>query len=243
MFRLTGLAMAAALVLTACGGGGGDSTPISTVVNASAEGFWTGPSSTGTTVQLAVLENGETWGFYTSGNILAGALYGATTSNGTAISGSGRDFNFVSRTVTAGTYSGSVSPKSTLSVTTSAGIKFTGSYSSAYDQPASLSSLAGTYSGFAVTGSTAAQSTPVTISASGNITAGGAGCAATGTASPRATGKNIFDVSIAFNGSACALGSGTLTKGIAYFDTGTRQILAMALNPTKSDAFIYVGTR
>ena len=81
------------------------------------------------------------------------------------------------------------------------------------------------------------------IGASGNITASGAGCAATGTASPRATGKNIFDVSIAFTGSACALGNGTVTKGIAYFDIHTKQVLAMALNPTKSDGFIYVGTR
>ena len=242
MFRLTGLAVAAGLVLTACGGGGGDSTPISTV-NASAEGIWTGPASTGTTIQLAVLENGESWGFYTSGNTLVGTLYGATTSSGTAISGAGRDFNLGSRTVTAATYSGSVSPKSTLSVTTSSGTKFDGSYNAAYDQPASLSNLAGTYSGFGVTGSTAAQSTPVTISAIGNITASGGGCAAAGTASPRTTGKNIFDVSITFTGGACALGNGTVTKGIGYFDTGTRQLLAMALNPAKSDGFIYVGRR
>ena len=51
------------------------------------------------------------------------------------------------------------------------------------------------------------------------------------------------DSDITFTGGACALGNGTVTKGIGYFDTGTRQLLAMALNPAKSDGFIYVGRR
>ena len=121
MFRLTGLGLVAALALTACGGGGGGNTATPTVANASAEGFWSGISSTGPTVQLAILENGETWGFYTTGSTLVGALYGTTSCSGSSISGTGQDFNFVSRAVSAGTYSGSVSAKSSLTVTTSSG--------------------------------------------------------------------------------------------------------------------------
>jgi hypothetical protein len=61
-------------VLTACGGGGGGGGG-SPSVN-TAEGLWQGPSSTGATVTVAVLENGESWGGATVGNTLVSALAG-----------------------------------------------------------------------------------------------------------------------------------------------------------------------
>jgi len=57
--------------------------------------FWQGGASTGMDVQLAVLENGETWGIYSSRGIVAGALIGNTSSGGTHFSGSGLDFNLL----------------------------------------------------------------------------------------------------------------------------------------------------
>lgn len=241
MRNLKVLALAAAVItLTACGGGGGAALA---VANVSSEGFWTGVSSSGVTVNVAILENGETWGVYTQGNTLVGAVYGTSSSSGNAVSGSGQEFDLGTRKVTAGTYSGTVSAKTSISLATSGGAKFTGTYNAAYDTAASLASLAGSYTGFGVTGATASQSTPVTISASGAVTATGVGCTAAGTATPRASGKNIFDLSITFTGASCALGSGTVAKGVAYFDAPNKQILAMALNPAKTDGFIYVGTR
>ena len=58
------------LVLTACGGGGGGGS----TVNADAQGYWSGPASTGYTVNAVVLETGETWGIYSSGSTIYGAL-------------------------------------------------------------------------------------------------------------------------------------------------------------------------
>lgn len=232
----------AAIFLTACGGGGNDA-PAPTVTTA-AEGFWSGTASTGTDVALAILENGETWGVYLSGNSIVGALYGQTASSGSSLSGAGNDFNIPSRTVTAGSYNGTFTAKSTISVTTSAGGLFTGTYDADYDVVPSLTNLAGAFSGTGVSGNTPVQGVSVNITSAGVITVPASlGCSASGTASPRPSGKNIFNVSVTFSGSTCALGNGGTASGIAYYDTVSRSILVMALNSGKTDGFIYVGSK
>jgi hypothetical protein len=235
------------IFLAACGGDGDDSAPVTPTTPlpaATAEGFWEGSASTGVEVALAVLENGETWGVYTSNGTLVGALYGNTTSSGTTLTGSGKDFNIPSRTVSSASYSGTFSSKSTIKVSTSAGSSFSGSYNAAYDQPASLAALAGTFSGWGVSGTSAVQGISATISSAGAITVPTSlGCAATGTAKPRASGKNVFDVTVTFVGASCALGNGTSTQGIAYYDTASREVLVMSMNSAKSDGFIFVGKK
>jgi hypothetical protein len=231
-------------VLTACGGGGGDASPSAPAPTVTAEGFWEGPASTGVSVALAVLENGETWGVYTSNGSIVGALYGNTTSSGTSLSGSGKDFNIPSRTVGSGTYSGTFVAKSSINVTTSAGSTFSGTYKTAYDQPASLAAITGTFSGVGVSGTSPVQSVSVTISSSGALTVPSTlGCSAAGTATPRPSGKNILDVTVTFTGTSCALGNGASTTGTAYYDATTRRVLVMAMNAAKSDGFIYVGQK
>lgn len=229
--------------LAACGGSDDDNAE-PPAPPSSAEGFWLGRTSTGMDVQLAVLENGETWGVYSSRGMVAGALIGNTSTDGTRLSGSGLDFNLSSRNVSKGTYSGSFTPKSNVSIALSNGTSFTGTYSSVYDQPASLAALAGTFSGGGVTGTTAPQTITVTISSSGAVTLpASGGCGASGTTSPRPSGKNVFDLSITFQGSTCALGHGATVRGVAFYDTTTRHLTALAANGAKTDGFIFVGTK
>lgn len=235
--------VAATLALAACGGGG-DAPAASTGTPATAEGFWTGTTSNGWTANLAILETGETWGVYSSGSTIYGALYGNTSSNGTALTGTGSDFNVPARTVTPGTYSGTFSSKASISVTTSGGVTFSGTYGTAYDQAATLASLAGTFSGTGVSGGSSVQAASVTISSSGVVSTPVAnGCSASGTASPRPSGKNIFNVAITFTGTNCALGNGTVTTGIGYYDAATQRLLVLALNSAKTDGFIYIGNK
>jgi hypothetical protein len=241
MFRIALLAATVALV--ACGGGGGAAPTPASVVNASAEGFWNGTASTGPQVSVVILENGETWGLYASANSIVGALFGNTVVSGSTVSGTGNDFNLVSRTVTPGTFTGTVAAKSTLSLTTSTGAKLNATYDATYDQAPSLVALAGTYTGQAVTGGTSPQTNTVTISSTGALSSVGTGCTASGTATPRPTGKNIFNISVTFTGTSCALGNGVVTTGVATFTPATRQLIAMAMNGAKSDGFIYAGTR
>ena len=242
------IALAATAVLTACGGGGGSDAVVTPVpAAASAEGFWNGTITGGYGASVAILENGETWGIYTSGNSLVGAVYGQTSSNNPALTGSGSSFNFLTRQSGSGTYTGSFVPKSSINFTTNDGAKFTGSYGTTYEQPALLSDLAGTYTGFGVTGTTSAQSTPITISTggaiSGSVVSGNLSCSASGTATPRASGKNIFDVQLTFSGNFCALGNGATTAGVAYYDAVNREIGVMTLNSAKTDGLVYIGKR
>lgn len=218
-----------------------------TVAANAAEGFWVGKSSTGYDVGMAVLEDGETWGLYSSGNIIYGALVGNTATSGNGLSGTGTDYNVPARTTTQGSYSGTVISKSSIAVTTSSGSNFNGTYRSIYDQSTSLTSLAGSYPGYGVSGSSTTQYLPVTISPSGIVSAGSQalGCIASGSVTPRASGKNIYDLSVTFTGVNCALGNGTTTTGVAVLDTAVTpsRLYAMALKNDKSDGFIWTGTR
>ena len=240
MFRIALLATAVALA--GCGGGGGGAAP-AVVANVSAEGIWNGTGSNGVLISVVVLENGETWGLYGTSASINGALFGSTTTNGSSVSITGSSFDFVSRASGPGSLTGSVVSKSTLSVVSNAGTTLNAAYSATYDQAPSLAALAGTYSGQAVTGTIAPQNTSVTISSTGAVSSVVPGCAASGSAVPRATGKNIFNVTVTFVGPSCALGNGTVVNGVGVFNPSTRQFVAMALNPSKSDGFVYSGIR
>jgi len=230
------------VILTAlcsgCGGGSSSPTP------PSVEGFWNGTTSTGYTGNIVVLENGETWGFYNSGNVLYGALYGTTTTSGNNLTGSGADFNLATRVVTQGTYSGTFKEQSTIALATSLGSSFIGVYGTTYLTPASLTTLAGTFTGQALTGKTAPQTATVTITTTGQVIIPATfGCATSGTVVPRTSGKNIFDLNVTFTGSTCALGNGGTAKGVLYYDAAIKQILAMGMNTGKTDGFIAFGVK
>lgn len=246
MKRLTSLA--AILVLSACGGGGGDSAAPAPqqAATQSAEGFWSGTTTSGTLVSLAILENGETWALYGNATNVIGAVVGNTTVNGSTLSGSGTDFNFVTRIAGRGSYTGTVSTKANISMSAN-GTQFTGTYDASYDQPATLANIAGTYTGGAVTGAIASQASTVVVDASGNVTSsfvsGNLSCTTSGTVTPRPTGKNVYNLQLTFAGNACALGSGTTVTGVANYNATTRQVIAMGLNAAKTDGLIFVGVR
>lgn len=233
-------ALIAAAVLAACGGGGGgeEGGPPAT----SAEGFWVGKASTGFDVSLTVLDNGETWGVYSSNGVLYGALHGKTTSSNGMLTGSGHEFDFDSGAVTSSSYTGTYTGKTTLNAKLPNGATFAANYASAYDQPASLPTLAGTYTGSGVATGAPVQSMSVTISAAGNVSAPPSlGCSVGGSVSPRAGGKNVFDLRITFTGTTCALGNGATVSGVGYYESG--KLLAMGLLPSQTAGFIFLGGR
>lgn len=236
-----------AVALTACGGGGGDSdkgptpNPEPPVVTTTAEGFWEGKSAAGYDVALAVLENGETWGIYSKNGALYGALHGSTNSKDGKLTGSGNDFDLLSGAVRSSSYSGTYTAKTSLQAQMG-GATFSGSYDANYDKPASLSTLTGAYRGAGAATNAGTQSLSVTIASSGAISVSESlGCSASGTVQPRASGKNVFDLSIKFSGTSCALGDGATATGVGYYQSGA--FLAMGLLPNKTQGFIFVGSK
>ena len=235
------MALAAIMTLSACGGGG-DSTS-----SPSVEGFWNGTLANGTAVNLAVLNGGETWGIYQSAGSLVGAVYGKTTTMGYALSGSGTAFNFVTRSAGSGTYSGDFSEKTSINIKLSDGTQFTGKYDATYEQAAVLATVAGTYTGTALTVLATQANTTVVVGANGNISSsivvGNQSCATSGTAVAHPGGKNVYDLKLTFTGSYCALGNGTTVTGVATYNSKQNQIIAMALNGAKTDGLMFVGTK
>lgn len=244
------VSLAAALLVAACGGGGGSDGP-----GASAEGVYGGAltGSTSSYFQMLVLENDEFWVIYgaqSSGTFLiAGFIQGAGTSNsGSFTSSAMKDYGFLPPL--AGTASASYSADAkTMSGTASFsgrnvglnGGPIAGSLYN-YGAAASLATISGTWNVGVNTGETAS----LAINGAGalSLTSTG-GCTGTGTIVPRASGKNVFNVSVTFGGSPCLLPGGTVGGiAVAYPLTGGRmQLIAAARNSAQSAGFLVAGTR
>ena len=223
-------------LLAACGGGGA-------AVN-TAEGIWQGPSSTGATVKVAILENGESWGGAIMGNTWVSALAGMATGKDTAFTASGSDFDFESNTVGTGSLSGTVTQKQRIQATSSTGSTVNLAYNNDYDQAVTAAEIAGSYT---LSGRTARYSIPAmtfTMGATGNFTIVDTGCTTTGTATPRASGKAIVNVNATGAGN-CILGNGVSLNGIAVLDKTTtpQTLMFIALNNTKTDGLMLIGNK
>jgi len=205
-----------------------------------AQGFWTGPASTGYTVSLVVLDDGGAWGVYSSGNTIYGALHGSVKGDGGTLAGSGTDYYFPTDSAVAASVSGTVVEKSGVQARTSTGVTMSLKYSTAYDRPALLENMKGSY---AISGRTFEGYFGVnrlTIDASGAFKLVDGGCTATGKVAPRGS-KNIFDLNVAFAGATCLV-SGSVA-GVAYLDTTSKQFVALALNGGGTDGMIVVGSK
>lgn len=239
--RYAAAAMAAAL-LAACGGGSNDDqgTPPPAAVT-SAEGFWLGKASTGYDVAVAILDGGDTWSVYSRDGVIQGAVHGTTISSDGRLRGSGAQFDIGANTVTSRAYEGSYTAQQDIRIWFGFDA-FSGTYSQAYKQPASLAQLAGTYQGIGV--STGSTQMPVTLSISPTgavATEPMQGCTAQGSAAPRPGGKNLFDLRIVFAGDSCALGHGAIATGVAFYENGA--LTAMGLLPSQVQGFIFMGNK
>jgi hypothetical protein len=249
MKRNLAVSLFVVVALSACGGGGGGggSTPAPATT---AEGLWEGTTNNGRSVAGFVLDDGTSWVLYSLvGNsaVIAGAIQGSGTSqNGSFTSPNGKDFNLeglgINNVTISASYIAKQSFNGTVTYTATSGVvTFVTSYDSNYDLTPTLTSVAGTYSGSAATtvGTEAATVTISTLGALSGLSAGG--CAFSGSATPRARG-NVFNVSVTFAGGVCVNGTNTVT-GVAHFDAATKLLRSAALNSTRTNGFIYVGTK
>ncbi len=240
-------ATATLALLTACGGGGGTTAPsASSTAPASTidpQGFWVGQASTGYTVSTAILENGEAWGVYSSGSTIYGGLYGTAAVNGSSISIQGTDFNFLSNSSTAGNLTGTVVPKSSMSLTGNT-VSVPLTYLTAYDAPATAAAISGTWTFTGRSGSYSLIPGSITIDSAGRFVLNQTNCVTSGSVIPRASGKNIYNITLSASGVGCAAGQTTMA-GIVYLDATVtpRRFLSLALTPNKNDGVIVIGTK
>ncbi|MBE0558610.1 MAG: hypothetical protein IH628_15395 [Proteobacteria bacterium] len=241
----TGLAIICLVILAACGGGG-DSVSLPTT---SAEGLWSGSTASDQTLTGFILDDGTYYILYSpQGNsaLVAGYIQGnGTSSDGGFTSGNARDFNFQGFGVLPATVSGSYTEKQAFTGSVTYGssnvVTFSTSYNMNYEAVPLLSALSGTFSGQSAT-SAGAVNTAFGISANGVVSGTSTnGCTVTGTATPRTHG-NIFDLSLTFGATPCSMPNQTLT-GMAYYSVSTRRLLAATQNGTRTEGFLFVGSK
>lgn len=243
-FAVSGL-----LLLAACGGGGDDGTPPAPV--ATAEGLWTGSTSTSRTVTGIVLDNGTYWLLYSVPHVsalTAGFIQGTGSSiNGNFSSSDGIDFNISGQGINNATVSASYVTKQSFNGSVSyanltSPYTFTSAYGADYDQAPSLAAVAGNYLGIAsVAGSN--EAITLVISPQGIVagTGGSSACQYGGLVVPRAKG-NLYDLSLVISGSACTTGTSSVS-GIGYFDSGAKRLYLAALNSARSNGLVFDGIK
>jgi hypothetical protein len=180
-----------------------------------------------------------------SPTVIAGVAQGnASISSGTFTSTNGRDFNLEGLGVSAANLSGTYSPKATLNgtVTYSGGtvVDFTSTYDAEFEAAPLLSAVSGTFNG-TVAFSAGVQAATLTVSGTGAITGSAGGCSVTGSLSPR-TDANAFNGSITFGPAPCFFADRTFS-GIAYYDSGSRQLVAAAPNAARTDGVLFSGSK
>lgn len=237
------LAVTSVAALVACGGGGSGGD----VANADAQGYWTGQTSTGYTANVAVLETGETWGVYSSGSLIYGALYGTAIVSGNNVSITGTDFNFPTNSSSTGTLTGLLTAKSTMSLSGSVGgtgVSVPLTYKTSYDTAATSAAITGTWAFTGRSGSYTLLPGTITVDSAGRFTLNQTNCVTTGGIAPRSGGKNIYNLTLVGVGVGCAVGQSSMS-GIAYLDTTVtpNKFLSLALTPGKNDGVIVVGTK
>jgi hypothetical protein len=244
--------------LAACGGGGGGGIGSSDQQSGqsdsaeiqgpqSAEGYWSGTSSTGTSIHLAVLENGESWGIYTStqGSSVLGAIQGQTQTEGAVLTGSGRTYSFTSEGFSTGSLKAQVKTKNSLVANSFAGFSATLAYNAGYDVRATLSDLAGRYLIFGRSDRDIIIPSHVDISMQGEFSNFENGCTRVGQYTPRASGKNIYNFTVSFSGTCTSFASGTRLQGIAFLDKSVipHRLRSLSLNAEKTDGMVIIGTK
>lgn len=252
--------------LAACGGGsnGSSATP-TTPQETKAEGIWKfGPMSVtagkGNFVDMILLDTGETWfaSYDSTTNHLVDVAHGHSQSSNGTLSGSVERFSAMPGQLGPYpySYSGNYLAKgdfnaieggegyykawSMLNVTN----KDVGRYWSDYDQSASLASLAGSYDGSKGWGSNSGDST-VIILPSGEIGFPSVeGCEGNGTLTPRASGKNIFNITMVQTGENCSTYLNEVV-GIAYYDNSTRRLMVLTLSRSgyEGQGLVYLGVK
>jgi hypothetical protein len=242
---------AAAVALASCGGGGGSSSGVAPPPPdlGTAEGLWNGTTADGRSFSGLVLDDGTYWFLYSAaGNtaVFAGAVQGTSTSSGGKFTSSnGLNFSFEGAGILSFTMSGTYTANAQLggTLTYASGTNtFTSSYDTDYDLLPSLATIAGNYSGQAVTVNSAVEATTVMVASGGAITGTSAGgCSFTGSAMPRASG-NVYDITVTFGGGVCDNGTGTVT-GVAYYVAAKNELIGTALNSARTNGFIFVGTK
>ena len=244
-----GILFASALV--GCGGGGSSSNDPGPTAEGVYGGTLTGSSSSA--FQMLVLEDGDFWTLYgvqtTTAFGVAGFVQGSgTSSGGTFTSSSAKDFGFTPALAGTASASFDATAKTIAGTVSSSGrsVGFNGGPIAGslynYAAPALLSTISGAWSLTTL----ANEGVALTVASTGAFTARTSlGCTFSGSFVPRPSGKNVFNVSLTFGPSPCAL-AGQPASGIAInypLASGRSQLVIAGVDAARNIGTAAFGTR
>ncbi|MDE2622238.1 MAG: hypothetical protein KGM83_03485 [Betaproteobacteria bacterium] len=247
-------AAAAALLLSGCGGGGGGSSGlvVSSLPGSQAQGLYQGSTNLGFPVTSILLETGEFYNITSGGGLALTVDHGNLNAVGYYLTGTANEYTVASNAVvTGGVVVGSYLPQSAITGTIQYNalnpllaqyISFSNTYLPTYTTPASLTTLAGTYSAPYLYGGSAVT---LAISATGTINGTGTNCAISGTAAPRASGMNVYNVSLTLTGANCVPAGVGTASGVAFLDSssGKGMLYMASVNSAGTAGFFWIAPK
>ena len=244
------------LTLSACGGGGGGggsvSPPAPAAVMGAAQGIYVGNTADGRELYTIALENDQFYAMYghTVGNafLVSGFVQGdGASNNGVFNSTNGVDSSSLN-TRTAATVNATYAVGANLNgtiVEPTGSVGFTSAPIAAgllnYDSAARLSDIAGHWNVTSLRG----FASSFDITATGTFTGTSSGCSLSGTFTPRASGKNVFDMTMSFGPAPCLIPNGTI-KGMAIdyvVTSGQRQLIVAGIDTARINTAAFFGAR
>jgi len=220
-----------------------------------AKGLWTGTTSVGESAIVVVLDDGSYEIVYSKagGGADAGVIRGTSSADGGTLSSADAMNYPVAQTTEATGFASAASVGGTfvaasalnLTITTRSGTRtLAAAYVAGSDQSPDLAAAAGGYSGYNghIGGR---QNATFTIDGAGNISGrNAAGCAYTGTITPRASVR-VFDWKLVPTNNQCIFGSAHLS-GLLYYDEAARQVHAFAAYANEvgaADQYFMIGAK
>jgi len=219
----------------------------------SAEGLWSGTTSTGYELNSLILENNEFWNII--GNTINNVFYvvafdrGAASVNANSYSSFFKEYTATSSALGYSTGTVTTNTKISGTVTTINGgttqnttISMTPPSTSLYDynKSADINDVIGSWNGSFLSG----YSGIVQVLSNGQVTGITNGCNFSGSFSPRSSGKNAFDFTLV-NGTGC-ITPGFKSSGIAISYTassGKRQLIAASTNDANTQGDLFFAQR
>lgn len=251
-----GLTTALAVLMVACGGGGATDVTAPTMAAANPlAGGWAGTSTSGNAVQSIILEDGRMWaigGVVSSGVLFVNGLSRTTlqTSGSTLSASDLRSYSLAAGTSATGSLTGSFVIGTSLTATATlvggagtATINLAPAPATSYDYntTATLAAVAGSWPG-----SFSNDTGTMLVTANGTFSATTSlGCRLSGAFTPRASGKNVYDITVSFGAAPCGLPNGSAAGNaiITNLTNGQHQLIVAVATLDGANGGVFFGQR
>ena len=216
---------------------------------------WAGTSTSGNAVQSIILEDGRMWaigGVVSSGVLFVNGLSRTTlqTSGSTLSASDLRSYSLAAGTSATGSLTGSFVIGTSLTATATlvggagtATINLAPAPATSYDYntTATLAAVAGSWPG-----SFSNDTGTMLVTANGTFSATTSlGCRLSGAFTPRASGKNVYDITVSFGAAPCGLPNGSAAGNaiITNLTNGQQQLIVAVATLDGANGGVFFGQR